>query len=130
MLRPYIYNDQAWRLQTRMGPGDTAGRRHLPVSGSAVLLELSQRLITAVDEPVYKFIHVGIPHRPVTLTAECEYVEGMSRAREYYKGQTRCAVRRVVALLDRLREVGVVRQLAHCDHIRPWHRIRAAEFCE
>jgi hypothetical protein len=79
----------------------------LPVSGSAVLLELSQRLITAVDEPVYKFIHVGIPHRPVTLTAECDYVEGMSRAREYYKGQTRCAVRRVVALLDRLRELGV-----------------------
>jgi hypothetical protein len=106
LLRPYIYNDQAWRLQTRMGPGDTAGRRHLPVSGSAVLLELSQRLITAVDEPVYKFIHVGIPHRPVTLTAECEYIEGMSRAREYYKGQTRCAVRRLVALLDRLREVG------------------------
>lgn len=107
ILRPYIYNDQAWRLQTRLGPGDTAGRRHLPVSGSAVLLELSQRLITAVDEPVYKFIHVGIPHRPVTLTAECEYVEGMSRAREFYKGQTRCAVRRVVALLDRLRELGV-----------------------
>ncbi len=107
ILRPAIYNDQAWRLQTRLGPGDTAGRRHLPVSGSAVLLELSQRLITTVDEPVYKFIHVGIPHRPVTLTAECEYVEGMSRAREYYKGQTRCAVRRVVALLDRLRELGV-----------------------
>jgi hypothetical protein len=106
ILRPAIYNDQAWRLQTRLGPGDTAGRRHLPVSGSAVLLELSQRLTTAVDEPVYKFIHVGIPHRPVTLTAECEYVEGLSRAREYYKGQTRCAVKRVVALLDRLREFG------------------------
>jgi hypothetical protein len=107
ILRPRIYNDQAWLLQTRLGPGDTSGRRHLPVSGSAVLLELSQRLMTAVDEPVYKFIHVGIPHRPVTLTAECDYVEGMSRAREFYKGQTRCAVRRVVALLDRLRELGV-----------------------
>jgi hypothetical protein len=72
-----------------------------------VLLELSQRLTTTADDPVYKFIHVGIPHRPVTLTAECEYVEGMSRAREYYKGQTRCAIKRVVALLDRLRELGV-----------------------
>ena len=107
ILRPAIYNDQAWRLQTRLGPGDTAGRRHMPVSGSAVLLELSQRLTTSVDEPVYKFIHVGIPHRPVTLTAECKYVEGMSRAREYYKGQTRCAITRVVAVLDRLRELGV-----------------------
>jgi hypothetical protein len=107
ILRPYIYNDQAWRLQTRLGPGDNAGRRHLPVSGSAVLLELSQRFTTAVDEPVYKFIHVGIPHRPVTLTADCDYVEGMSRARDYYKGQTRCAIKRVVAVLDRLRELGV-----------------------
>ena len=107
ILRPAIYNDQAWQLQTRLGPGDTAGRRHLPVSGSAVLQELSQNLTAAVDEPVYKFIHVGIPHRPVTLTADCDYVEGMSRAREYYKGQTRCAVKRVVALLDRLRDIGV-----------------------
>lgn len=107
ILRPAIYNDQAWQLQTRLGPGDTAGRRHLPVSGSAVLLELSQNLTATVEEPVYKFIHVGIPHRPVTLTAECDYVEGMSRAREYYKGQTQCAVKRVVALLDRLRDLGV-----------------------
>jgi hypothetical protein len=106
ILRPRIYNDQAWRLQRMLGPGDTEGRRHLPVSGSAVLLELSQRLTPATDAPVYKFIHVGIPHRPVTLTADCEYAEGLRPTRENYKGQTRCAVRRVVALLDRLKEVG------------------------
>ena len=106
ILRPKIYNDQAWRLQTMLGPGDTTGRRHMPVSGSAVLLELSQRLTPAIDEPLYKFIHVGIPHRPVTLTADCEYVERLRPTRENYKGQTRCAVRRVVAVLDKLKQVG------------------------
>jgi hypothetical protein len=107
ILRPAIYNNQAWRLQTTLGPGDTRGRRHFPVNGAAILQELARRLTPAVDEPVYKFIHVGIPHRPVTLEADCDYVEGLRPTRENYKGQTRCAVARLTAILHRLKEVGV-----------------------
>ena len=107
ILRPTIYNDQAWRLQTMLGPGDTRGRRHFPVSGSAILQEFSQRLTPTIDEPLYKFIHVGLPHRPVTIDADCDYVDGIRPTREHYKAQTRCAVSRVVAILDRLKAVGV-----------------------
>ena len=107
ILRPAIYNNQAWRLQTMLGPGDTTGRRHFPVNGAAILQELANRLTPTVDGPVYKFIHVGIPHRPVTVDARCGYVEGLRPTRDNYKAQTRCAVRRLVALLDRLRETGV-----------------------
>lgn len=107
ILRPAIYNSQAWRLQTMLGPGDTRGRRHFPVNGAAILQEFSERLTPAIDEPLYKFIHVGIPHRPVTIEADCDYVEGLRPTRENYKGQARCAVSRLVALLSRLKEVGV-----------------------
>lgn len=107
ILRPAIYNDQAWRLQTMLGPGDTSGRRHFPVNGAAILHELANRLTPTVDGPVYKFIHVGIPHRPVTVDATCGYVEGLRPTRDNYKAQTRCAIRRLVALLDRLRDIGV-----------------------
>ena len=106
-LRPAIYNDQAWRLQAMLGPGDTSGRRHFPVNGAAILQELADRLTPGVDEPLYKFIHVGIPHRPVTVDAACSYVEGLRPTRDNYKAQARCAVRRLAALLDRLRDIGV-----------------------
>ena len=107
IVRPRIYNDHSWRLQNLLGPGDTSGRRHFPVNGAAILQEFAQRLTPTVDQPVYKFIHVGIPHRPVTITADCEFVEGLRPTRENYKGQTHCAVRRLIALLDRLKEIGV-----------------------
>jgi hypothetical protein len=107
VLRPWIYNEQAWRLQTLFGPGDTRGRRHFPVSGAAVLQEFSDRLTPSVDEPLYKLIHVGLPHRPVTLTADCRFVEGLRPTRANYKAQARCGVTRLVAVLDRLRDVGV-----------------------
>ena len=86
ILRQHIYNDQRWRLQTLFGPGDTSGRRHFPVNGAAVLQEFAERLTLSLDEPVYKFIHVGIPHRPVTIEADCDYVEGLRPTRENYKG--------------------------------------------
>ena len=107
IARPAIYNNQAWRLQTMLGPGDTRGRRHFPVNGAAILQELATRLTPTVDAPVYKFVHVGIPHRPVTIDAMCGYVEGLRPTRDNYKAQTRCAVRRLVALLDRLKDIGV-----------------------
>lgn len=107
ILRPKIYNNQAWRLQTTFGPGDTSERRHFPVNGAAILEEFSHSLTPSVDEPLYKFIHVGLPHRPVTLDARYNYADGVRPTRENYKDQTRCAVRRVVAILDRLQVVGV-----------------------
>ena len=107
ILRQHIYNDQRWRLQTLLGPGDTSGRRHFPVNGAAVLQEFAERLTLSLDGPVYKFIHVGIPHRPVTIEADCDFVEGLRPTRENYKGQTQCAVRRLIAVLDRLKALGV-----------------------
>ena len=108
ILRPKIYNNDEWRLQTWLGPGDTRSRRLHPVNGAAVLNELAHRATIVTDEPLYKYVHVGIPHLPLAVDADCTFT-GVGRrvTRERYKDQARCAVRRVTALFDRLRELGV-----------------------
>ena len=109
-LRPAIYNDQKWRLQTMFGGGETNAtteRRHHPVNGEVVLSEFTRRISPAVDQPVYKFLHVGIPHLPVALNAKCEFIGPGRFSRESYGGQVRCAVRRVEEFLDRLRELNL-----------------------
>ena len=108
VLRPKIYNNDEWRLQTRLGPGDTRSRRLHPVNGAAVLNELAHRAKIVTGEPLYKYVHVGIPHLPLAVDADCRFIGVAARvSRERYKAQARCAVRRVTALLDRLRELGV-----------------------
>jgi hypothetical protein len=102
-----IHNGQAWRLQMLFGPGDTSTRRYHPVNGAVVLNELAHRLTPRTDEPVYKFIHVGVPHQPVALNGNCEFTGVVRATRSSYKGQARCAVMRTAAILDRLKSEGV-----------------------
>lgn len=109
LLKPAIYNDQAWRLQqTRLGQSaDTPGRRYMPVNGQAFLQDYTSRVRIAHDRPVYKYIHIGIPHWPVSVNADCEYIGARSLRRPNYTDQARCGVRRVGAFLDRLRALGL-----------------------
>jgi hypothetical protein len=109
VLKPTIYNGQSWRLQTIFGQGaaDTAGRRHLPVNGEAFLNDFTTRMRVGHDRPLYKYVHVGVPHWPMTLNADCQYI-GVNRAsRKLYTGQAQCAIKRVGEFLDRLREMGL-----------------------
>jgi hypothetical protein len=107
ILRPAIHNDESWRLQSLFGPGDTSTRRHHAVNGAVVLDEFAKRLRPATDEPLYKYIHVGIPHRPVAVNGDCEFIGVVRSTRASYKEQARCAVQRVADILDRLKDVGV-----------------------
>lgn len=109
-IKPWIYNDQAWRLQTLYGQGrsrDTAGRRYLSVNGQVFFEEFTQRMTVARDQPVYKFLHVGIPHQPVVLNEDCNFIGVTAISRESYAGQARCAVATVARFLDRLRTLGI-----------------------
>ncbi len=114
LAKPAIYNDQSWRLQNTFGQenSDTAGRRHLPVNGEAFLRDFTPRVHVAHDRPLYKYVHVGMPHWPMTLDANCKYI-GVNRAsRELYSGQARCAVKRVG---------GVPRQAPRARPLREQH---------
>ncbi len=110
VLKSAIYNDQRWRLQTLFGPAsssDPLTRRHAPVNGQAILDEFTSRMAAARTQPVYKFLHVGIPHWPVVLNADCEFIGDTPVTRAAYLGQARCAVARVARFLDRLRALGL-----------------------
>jgi hypothetical protein len=61
----------------------------------------------AHNRPAYKYLHVGIPHWPAALNAECEYVGVRSLGRSTYTEQARCAVSRLGALFDKLRGMGL-----------------------
>jgi hypothetical protein len=113
VLRPWIFNDQAWRLQNVFGrnpSADSTGRRYHAANGAVVLEDFARRLQLATDEPVYKFLHVGIPHLPVVVDADCRFTGVIKYTRESFLGQARCGVRRVAAFLDRLRELGIYDQ--------------------
>jgi Sulfatase len=106
ILREGIYNDQKWLLQQVFGPRGTSTRRYHSGNGAALLDEFARRLTPAVDGPLYKFMHVGIPHLPVVLNANCEFIGAVrSPDRPAYGGQARCAVTKVTAILDRLKEL-------------------------
>jgi hypothetical protein len=108
VLKPWIYNDQAWRLQTRFGQSaDTPGRRFMPVNGQAFLADYTARMHVGHDRPNYKYLHIGIPHWPVSVNADCEYIGAQSLRRPNYTAQALCGIRRVGAFLDKLRELGL-----------------------
>jgi hypothetical protein len=107
ILRPAIHNNESWRLQGVFGPGDTRTRQHHSVNGAVVLDEFAKRLRPATDEPVSKYLHVGIPHRPVVVNGKCEFIGVVRATRAAYKEQARCAAKRVAQILDRLKDIGV-----------------------
>jgi Sulfatase len=108
LLKPWIYNDQSWRLQTTLGrSSDATGRRHLPVSGQAFLADYTSRMHVGTDRPTYKYLHVGIPHWPVSVDADCHYIGPQRLYRPNYTQQARCGIRRVGEFLDKLRELGL-----------------------
>lgn len=108
VLKPWIYNGQSWRLQTTFGQSaDTPGRRYIPVNGQAFLADYTTKVRVAHDRPNYKYIHIGIPHWPVSVDANCNYIGAKSLRRPNYTDQAHCGLRRVGAFLDKLRELGV-----------------------
>jgi Sulfatase len=107
-LKPWVHNEQAWRLQTIFGESEhTAARRYGPVNGQAFLADYTARMHVGHDRPAYRYLHVVIPHWPVSVNADCEYIGARPLRRPNYTDQARCAIRRVGAFLDRLRELGV-----------------------
>jgi hypothetical protein len=99
-LRPWIYNQQSWRLQNTFGRdyiGDSQGRRYHSVNGAVVLNEFSKQMKIGTDEPLYKFIHVGIPHMPIAVNAQCEYTGVRPVSRDAFRAQARCGVARHAA---------------------------------
>ncbi len=107
-VKRWLYNGQRWRLQMLLGQGRdgvTSERRYHSQNGQAFLRDFVSLLQATRDRPVYKFLHVGIPHLPVVLDERCQFVGVVRPTRDAYRGQAQCAIHLVTSLLERLREL-------------------------
>ncbi len=102
LFKPWVYNDQAWRLQ---GLSKLARNVHHASNGKDFLAHFTDQLAVGRDKPVFKLVHVGIPHKPVVLDRTCRWIGIQSGKRDDYSEQARCAVRLMAALLERLRSL-------------------------
>jgi hypothetical protein len=79
----------------------------MPVNGQAFMADYTDRMRVGRDRPTYKYLHVGIPHWPVSVNADCDYIGARSLRRPNYTDQARCGLRRLGAFLDKLRALGL-----------------------
>jgi hypothetical protein len=82
-------------------------RRHEATNSVAFLEQFIDRMGVGRDRPVYKLLHVGVPHRPIVVDRECRFIGLTDMSRESYTEQSRCAVKLVAGLLDKLRALGI-----------------------
>lgn len=104
-LKPAIYNHQQWRFQ---GLSKLSRNVHQASNGKDFLERFTAQLEVARTGPVFKIVHVGIPHLPAVLDADCRWVGVGPEQRRFYVDQARCAIHLVESLLDRLRALGVL----------------------
>ena len=91
--------------------GSVADERRYGARNSQVFFsQFIDKVTVDRNRPLFKLIHLGIPHRPVVVDENCRFVGEIPFSREAYLGQSRCAVDLVAVFLDRLRALGVYDQ--------------------
>jgi len=110
LLKPAVYNDEAWLIQRwssgEIGRGQ-AVRNARPSNHLLFLEDFGSQLEVAGPSPVYLFIHLAVPHPPVVVDGECNFVGQQKLTRETYAAQARCAVTVVRRFFGRIRELGL-----------------------
>ena len=104
-LKERVYSDGSWLFADTVL--DEASRFPDPV-----IREWAAHMSISDETPRYKWYHFNGTHAPAQWTADCEFVEGLERSRENYKGQTLCVLRGIGRFLRRLKELNVYDQTA------------------
>ena len=82
-------------------------RRHEASNSVAFLEQFTRSMAVGRDRPVYKLLHVGVPHRPIVVDRECRFIGWTTMSRQSYTEQSRCAIKLVASVLDRARALGI-----------------------
>ena len=105
-FKPSIYRDRQWlfqqRIASRRGPEATAEQ---PFGDAVFLSEFANRITRGDVAPVYTFLHLLTPHRPVVTDADCRYAPKPRPNPYSFANQARCALSTVRALLRRLHDL-------------------------
>jgi len=115
LLKKYVYNDELWLVQRLLSAKTETlkqkGRNVEAFSNLAFTAFLSDFIKTSSvkgRKPVYKLLHLMTPHTPWVIDNDCVYAgKTLPATRENIKSQQRCALDGFIALLDKLRDIGV-----------------------
>ena len=86
---------------------EASQRRHIASNSAAFFGQFIDAMDLGRDRPAYKLLHMGMPHRPVVLNADCGFIDVTRFSLQSYLGQSRCAINLVATFLDRLRDFGI-----------------------
>ena len=110
VLKRRVYNNQEWWLQRQdwfFEDVSIVPRVHHAMNGRAFLFDLMERMEVAQEAPVYKVIHIGMPHRPLVVDGSCDFIGVTPVTRQASVAQARCTLLTVVELFRRLRDLGI-----------------------
>ncbi len=101
---PGAFSRPIW-MQREDSPAEI--RKHEASNSVAFLEQFTSAMQVGRIRPVYKLLHVGVPHRPIVVDRECRFIGLTDMSRDSYTQQSRCAVKLVAAVLDRTRALGI-----------------------
>jgi hypothetical protein len=102
--RPGVFYRPIWMDRTE-SPAQI--RRHEASNSAAFLEQFVGLMSVGRNRPVYKLLHVGVPHRPIVVDRECRFIGLTDMSREAYTEQSRCALKLVASLLARARALRI-----------------------
>jgi hypothetical protein len=102
--RPSVFYRAIWMDRTE-SPAQI--RRHEASNSAAFLEQFAGLMSVGRNRPVYKLLHVGVPHRPIVVDRECRFIGLTEMSRQAYTEQSRCAIKLVASLLARARALGI-----------------------
>ncbi|HPF71203.1 MAG TPA: sulfatase-like hydrolase/transferase [Candidatus Krumholzibacteria bacterium] len=118
-LRPWVYNNNRFRLSARVGTGVVADdpyplddqARQLSAGNGFADLAFADRvrahLNTGSAAPTLRLYHLGSPHAPFHLDADLAYRDERPYTPASYRAQAAGALRILEVLLQRMRELHV-----------------------
>ena len=105
-LKPLVYNDQRWFVQSLLAGRDYAGLQFF--QHIAFIRNLRDNMTVERDAPVYKFLHLALSHNPMVTNKECRYAgKVLETVRETVKFQSGCALDEILRLFEKMRALGI-----------------------
>ncbi len=121
ILKRVVYNDESWLLQSLLGKQQGPLQQSLSIAFADSLVA---KLNVTPGPPVFKFLHLLLPHPPTAFDRQCHLrrkhpadKKGPTVSR--YEEQARCALLLTSRLLDRLKKLNVYEQsliVVSADH--------------
>ncbi len=123
-LKKHIYNNQRWFVQNHLRNAGSVG---FFIPHNAFLDNLTKNMSADRSAPVYKFFHLMNTHAPMVVNSDCTYAgESLPRNRLTITSQLKCSMDFVIALFNRMKELGVyddsliILMADHGGHLRPY----------